>query len=194
MQSKLVSANLNDSLTIDCLVEAFPRANSFWSRLESEEPSPRRVVAKRLATTTTTQTPQNNAHLEDDSTTGEPQLEASDDLFVDLPTSKQRSSVSVKQSAVNSYTYKLSLSIARVQSAELGIYACSASNNIGSSQAVVHVLGASKARDAKLEVELPGNNHDSKRAAIVSKASNAKSRANNKVVYGKLRRKLRFSG
>ena len=43
--------------------------------------------------------------------------------------------ISVKQTALNPYTYKLRLTIAKMQADDYGDYVCSASNSMGSSQA-----------------------------------------------------------
>ena len=50
-----------------------------------------------------------------------------------------RGSVSVKQTAVNSYTYKLTMIIARTQPDDFGEYVCVASNSIGTAEARVLV-------------------------------------------------------
>lgn len=57
------------------------------------------------------------------------------------PSERQQTFVTVKQSAVNSYTYRLRLTVARVRPSDLGDYVCIASNSLGTSSARVQVRG-----------------------------------------------------
>lgn len=57
--------------------------------------------------------------------------------------SPSKASVSVKQSAVNSYTYKLKLTVSKTQPEDYGEYSCIASNSIGNSESMITVTSKS---------------------------------------------------
>lgn len=57
--------------------------------------------------------------------------------------SQSKNTISVKQSAINPYTYKLKLVISKTQPEDYGEYSCMASNSMGSSESMVIVTSKS---------------------------------------------------
>lgn len=145
VQNKFVSVSLNDALSIDCFVEAFPRADSFWSRAELIDNN--RFKKKRLTnsnnnTNNATSAQRLTAFFTDTKTTSASDFSQTTSLNLNFNSSADsRSYVTVKQTAVNPYTYKLAISISKVQRSDFGRYLCLASNSLGSAEAQVVVKG-----------------------------------------------------
>lgn len=57
--------------------------------------------------------------------------------------SQSKNTISVKQTAINPYTYKLKLVISKMQAEDYGEYSCMASNSMGSSESMVVVTSKS---------------------------------------------------
>lgn len=152
---------LGQQLQIDCLIEAHPKANSYWSKRAREGASSRQQatsdwhrlvepsLAQRGATSPARKQPIDQLasghphsrphvrHLQD----GDTASVSSRATKLELPT-EGKAYVTVKQTALNAYTYNLRLTIARVQVEDLGEYSCVASNSMGTSES--HVFVASK--------------------------------------------------
>lgn len=171
VQNKYISVSLNEQLELDCLIEAFPKPNSYWSKQRySGEPlgggqhwsssssssslpnndqnaiSFRRnkPIYEQISSSARLQAVQ---HQDDTGQQpGEPPAEAMEraesSLEMTSMNEKNGRYVSVKQIAVNSYTYKLKLTIARMHLADYGQYSCISSNSMGQSEA--HVIITSK--------------------------------------------------
>lgn len=121
VDQKIYFAGIGDhNLNIDCLIEAFPRANSYWAKL-SDNNSRRKQFNINNIDTTINENEQTN--YEENKQLG------------------NNKTISVKQTAINSFTYKLTLSINKVTHNDFGTYVCSSTSALGTSEATIVVSG-----------------------------------------------------
>ena len=202
--------SLGDQLEIDCLIEAFPKANSYWSKKSSHRPEfeveTRRLARNGAQRANLAKQPKSQIFLakqlaNNELVADDQQLDslgwtrnrssspvtrfswpieahphnrisvrqadhrlANDGIAAELPTRwpspvsrdsldgirrppRQSATnrafqgsqplVTVKQTALNSYTYKLHLTIAKLNNDDYGQYTCISSNSMGTSESQV---------------------------------------------------------
>lgn len=127
VQHKYVSVSVGEPLELHCLIEAFPKANSYWSRR----------TRSRATSASATQSSRHGARLADGAL-GTVTTPLAHTHLLSATGERSKAYVTVKQTPISAHTYKLSLFVARVNQDDYGQYVCIASNALGTSE--THVL------------------------------------------------------